>query len=308
VIPWLAEVLADELGDDMVVEHAGWQTHRRPGSWSPVCGIVHATAAPSSQLDSIQIGIVRNGRSDLIGPIANACVDRRGRWHVLSAGRCNTTLAGTAGPFKGVGNTGSLGVEACHNNIPGTPWPAIQYESYAHGWAAICRRLGWSAAKLVGHKEHTPGHKSDPTFNMANFRTRVTYYLNGGEDDMALSADDRLLLEQTRAAVLGLRWLYTANRDQFVKDKGDPRVWDYGGGLGENTFAEKLAELAPMTDAQIRAISDRIDIAVRETLAAAVPAIVAAVRDEVPETLTVEDVAGVVRTLLGDLKLRAEVA
>lgn len=182
--------LADELRNAglTVVEHTGWQTHYRSGTWEPRYGVVHATAAPASQSDDTQVRIVRDGRTDLPGPIANACVDRQGRWHVLSAGRCNTTLTGTAGPFEGLGNSYALGVEACNDNR-GEPWPSVQWEAYARGWAAICRKLGWTAANLVGHKEHTPGHKTDPTFNMGQFRARVGVLLAGGlEDDM--SADD----------------------------------------------------------------------------------------------------------------------
>ncbi|MFC6017209.1 N-acetylmuramoyl-L-alanine amidase [Plantactinospora solaniradicis] len=182
--------LADELRKAglTVVEHSNWKTHDRPGSWSPTFGVIHATAAPKSQADSVQISVVRNGRSDLPGPIANATIDRAGVWHVLSAGRCNSTLAGTAGPYKGKGNTYALSTEACNDNRS-EPWPDVQYRSYVRGWAAWCRRLGWPASRLVGHKEHTPGRKTDPSFNMATFRRDVAAVLAGGEDD-EMSVED----------------------------------------------------------------------------------------------------------------------
>lgn len=180
-ILWLADAL--RAAGCKVVEHAGWQTHGWD-DWEPQCGIVHATAAPAWQPDATQVAIVRDGRSDLEGPIANACLTRDGTWHVLASGRCNTTLAGYAGtPFAGYGNLRCLGIEACNDNLA-EPWPAVQYEAYARGWAAICRRLGWTAANLVGHKEHTPGRKTDPTFNMATFRARVGAYLAGEGEDM----------------------------------------------------------------------------------------------------------------------------
>ncbi|MFY1669487.1 N-acetylmuramoyl-L-alanine amidase [Plantactinospora sp. WMMB334] len=180
--------LADELRKAglTVVEHSGWKTHDRPGSWSPTYGVVHATAAPRSQADSVQVRVVRDGRSDLPGPIANAVVDRQGRWHVVSAGRCNSTLTGTAGPYKGRGNSQALSTEACNDNRS-EPWPAAQYRSYVRGWAAWCRRLGWPASRLVGHKEHTPGRKTDPTFNMDQFRRNVAGVLAGEDDDMEQS-------------------------------------------------------------------------------------------------------------------------
>lgn len=180
-IPWLADVLRD--AGLTVIEHAGWKTRGRPGTWAPRFGIVHATAAPRSQSDDVQIRIVRDGREGLAGPIANACVARNGVWHVLAAGRCNTTIPGTSGPYSGLGNTYALGIEACNDNKT-EPWPDVQYIAYVIGWAAIARKLGWSPDRLRGHREHTPGHKTDPTFNMAAFRTHVAGRLagQGGND------------------------------------------------------------------------------------------------------------------------------
>jgi hypothetical protein len=172
---WLVDVLVD--AGLQVVPHIGWQT-RGWEPWAPQYGIVHATAAPATQADEDQVRIVRDGHSTLAGPIANCCVDRTGRWHVLASGRCNTALTGWAGPAAGLGNTNLLGVEACNDNRT-EPWPAVQYEAYARGWAAICTRMGWPADQLVGHKEHQPGDKSDPTFGMNTFRNRVAWLIEG---------------------------------------------------------------------------------------------------------------------------------
>jgi hypothetical protein len=180
-ITWLADVL--RAAGLTVVEHAGWRTRAVDGSWSPRYGIVHATAAPRTQSDTDQVRIVRDGRTGLRGPIANACVDRAGRWHVLAAGRCNTTIEGTAGPYQGLGNTYALGVEACNDNVD-EPWMAVQYDAYVRGWAAIARKLGWTSERLRGHKEHTPGHKTDPNFSMATFRSRVAAVLAGEDNDV----------------------------------------------------------------------------------------------------------------------------
>lgn len=189
-ITWLADVLRG--AGLTVVEHAGWKTRTVGGSWTPTFGIVHATAAPDSQADDTQVRIVRDGRSDLDGPIANACVDRQGRWHVLAAGRCNTTIAGTAGPYEGRGNTYALGVEACHSNRAGAGWPDDQYIAYVRGWAAIARKLGWGPERLRGHKEHTPGHKTDPNFDMAKFRRDVAQVLAGEADEMTPAQEKQL--------------------------------------------------------------------------------------------------------------------
>lgn len=208
-LPWLADVL--RAAGLTVVEHADWRTHDRPGDWSPRYGVVHATAAPRSQSDDVQVRVVRDGRSDLPGPIANAVVDRLGRWHVVSAGRCNSTLVGTAGPFEGWGNTYALSTEACNDNLT-EPWPDVQYRSYVRGWAAWCRRLGWTASKLVGHKEHTPGRKTDPTFSMAKFRADVAAVLAGEDDDVSAADVWATEWQGVDRAYPASTWLINANK------------------------------------------------------------------------------------------------
>lgn len=297
-ITWLADVLRAAKVE--VVEHDGWKTHERPGDWTPRFGIVHATAAPRTQSDATQVRIVRDGRSDLLGPIANACVDRQGRWHVLSAGRCNTTLAGTAGPYEGLGNTYALGVEACNDNglaDPPEEWPDVQYQAYARGWAAICRRLGWEPDRLRGHKEHTPGRKTDPTFSMPNFRELVGYYL---EDDM--TKDEMLAL------------LKSADGKAALADA----VWGDDVDLSENRYSARGAVLdiagrsnylansfAPSLTAAVRTIAakDAVDEqALAEQLAPAVAAIVLAglpqTTDAAPASQ--DDITAAVKAVLRD--------
>jgi hypothetical protein len=257
-ITWLADVLREVgLG---VAEHANWKTHERSGVWTPKFGVVHATAAPTWQADSVQIGIVRDGRSDLPGPIANACVGRSGIWHVLSAGRCNTTLQGTAGPFLGMGNSNALGVEACNNNI-NEPWSYRQYDSYVRGWAAICRRLGWTAENLVGHKEHTPGHKTDPTFDMNRFRNGVESYLAQWQTgDLLVDIEETLKLVLLYNKLLYENWAPT--KDDWIAAGGTPEMYDRlaANGSARNGLALMLDTLNNKLDTLIelaRRIADR---------------------------------------------------
>jgi hypothetical protein len=170
---WLADTL--RRAGVTVVEHDGWQT-RGWEPWEPQYGIVHATAAPRTQSDDRQVAIVRDGHSTLAGPIANACVDRAGTWHVLASGGCNTALTGWGGPANGLGNASLLGVEACNDNglaQPPEEWPDVQYDALVLGWSAIAQQLGWSSDRIVGHKEHQPGDKSDPLFDMNTFRAAI---------------------------------------------------------------------------------------------------------------------------------------
>lgn len=182
-ITWLADEL--RKAGLTVVEVPGWKG-LGGSTWNPTGGIVHATAdgAASNPVadakdDAGAINVIRNGRPGLTGPIANAYQARDGRWHVIADGRCNTALTGTAGPLKGLGNTNLLGIEH-ENDNRSEGWPAVQYDSAIRGWAAICKRLGWSASRLAGHKEHDPARKSDPKgIDMTKFRADVAAAMEG---------------------------------------------------------------------------------------------------------------------------------
>lgn len=273
---WLPEVL--RAAGLTVVEHADWRNHDRPGDWSPRFGVVHATAAPRSQSDDVQVRVVRDGRSDLPGPISNAVVDRLGRWHIVSSGRCNSTLTGTAGPFEGWGNTYALSTEACNDNV-GEPWPEVQYRSYVWGWAAWCRRLGWAADRLVGHKEHTPGRKTDPSFDMSRFRRDVAALLAGEDEDMPTAKEvvDELLGRTVASPTLG---------DRTVAD------WLKGGHLAARDAAPTRAEVAAVA-AKIGALGEVI---ARESSA---PDEVRALLAELPAPAGADDIASEVIAGLG---------
>lgn len=268
-ITWLADVL--RVAGLTVVEHPGWRTRTVGGTWTPTFGIVHATAAPDSQSDTDQIRIVRDGRSDLDGPIANACVDRAGRWHVLAAGRCNTTIAGTAGPYEGRGNTYALGVEACNDNRGGS-WPEAQYRAYVRGWAAIARELGWSPARLRGHKEHTPGHKTDPSFNMDGFRANVAAVLAGEENDVGT-------LEGSQAKQLG-----DAHFVLTSVPLGDGRVPAHVALGSILTTLDKIAAKVEIDQTELDAIKASARAGAAEGVTQAADALAAAVVARLPET------------------------
>src|SRR5262249_13306909 len=55
------------------------------------------------------------------------------------------------------------------------PWPWVQMNAYRWGVAAILRRIGADAAMCCGHLEYAlpRGRKSDPTFDMDQFRLDV---------------------------------------------------------------------------------------------------------------------------------------
>lgn len=310
-ITWLADVL--RAAGLTVIEHANWKTYDRPGDWNPQFFIIHATAAPKSQLDSTQVSIVRDGRSDLNGPIANACVDRSGRWHVLSAGRCNTTIAGTAGPYDGKGNTNALGIEACNDNA-GEPWPDVQYDAYVIGVAAIAKKMGWTASQAVGHKEHTPGHKTDPTFSMTTFRANVTKAMKG--EYVAISREDKEAIAEAVVDLMGARMKAApANTtDEFVRQMRAIHHQYSGAGLqGAPNALSALADtqtIKAMVSALTNAVAALSDIDEQE-LGAAIGSFVLeplkdAVIDALPETgITKLDVRNAITDVINSTRLNA---
>jgi hypothetical protein len=115
--------------------------------------------------------LLRDGRSDLPGPLSQLGLERDGTYAVIAAGRCN---------HNGYGQWGndSIGIEA-YNTGTGEPWPVVQLEAYDRGTAAICRALGVPATQVKGHRETDPGRKIDPTgIDMDAARSRVARLLS----------------------------------------------------------------------------------------------------------------------------------
>jgi hypothetical protein len=108
---------------------------------------------------------------------------------VVASGRCNHNLTGWGGPNAGYGNSNLVGIEAQHSG--GTePWTPVQYESYVRGVAALCGHLSVPPARVAGHKEHQPGSKFDPTFNMDAFRRHVVAELSGEDTEDMPTVDE----------------------------------------------------------------------------------------------------------------------
>ncbi|MEO3820910.1 N-acetylmuramoyl-L-alanine amidase [Plantactinospora sp. B24E8] len=184
---WLPDVLRS--AGLTVHEVGGWRS-RGSTSFDPHGIICHETRGSRTSTDAGEIYVLLNGSATAPPPIAQLYLSRTGHWHVVASGRCNHVRVGWAGPFKGVGNSGLLGIEAQH--ALGEPWTDRQYDSYVRGVAAIRRRTGWGVA---GHKEHQPGGyghasvKTDPSFNMDRFRRDVAALLSGEENTMPALSD-----------------------------------------------------------------------------------------------------------------------
>lgn len=179
-----------------VVEVDGWQT-RGHGGMGLIKGVMwhHTVGSKNGTMPSLSVLI--NGRPDLRGPLCNMGLGRDGTWYMVAAG-----LAYHAGPgnWYGVtnGNANMIGIEAENTGYPTDPWPEIQLRSWRLGSAALARDAGFPASMVCGHKEYAlpRGRKIDPhTLNMSDERKLVDRYITNPEDPMALTAEERALLD-----------------------------------------------------------------------------------------------------------------
>lgn len=175
---WLADVL--RAAGLTVIEEEGWKEAGR-GEMGTVKGILLHHTAGSKRGNSPSLNLVKNGRSDLPGPLSQLFLARDGTFHVVGAGRCNHAGAGS---WHGVtsGNTNFIGIEA-ENAGDGTDlWPDVQMDAYERGVAAILMHLGLDSVMAAGHKEYCipRGRKIDPSFDMVQFRQNVDRLMVAG--------------------------------------------------------------------------------------------------------------------------------
>jgi hypothetical protein len=180
MLTWLADVLRS--AGLPVVELDGWRTRTRSGGITPQGVVWHHTATPKTATDATVARILRDGRSDLPGPLSQLGLRRDGTFVVIAAGRCNHNGFGTWG-------NDSIGIEAYNDGV-GEPWPNCQVDAYVRGTAAICAHLGWGAERVKAHRETDPTRKVDPKgLDMTAARGRIASLLTQpreDDDDMAL--------------------------------------------------------------------------------------------------------------------------
>lgn len=258
---WLAQVLRD--AGLPVVEVSGWRTRSADedadaSTFRPQGLIIHETRGSATSTDAGEIGVLINGRVGLSGPIAQLYLSRTGTWHVVAAGLCHHVKTGWGGPFEGLGNSRLLGIEPAHAESESWSAKPQQYQSYVRGAAAIVKAMGWPPP--VGHKEHQPGDKPDPEFNMTTFRADVAQAMTGG--DMLLTdklpsgvtvggALDTLLARTNYLAnVLGL----AARLDAILAaalDDGDTTVVLAPEALAELTAVREAIAAVPQVTADL---------------------------------------------------------
>lgn len=195
-VPWLAD--AARLTGYPVVELAGWQARGHGGFRAVEVVVAHHTAgAPLGDYPSL--GVVRDGRAGLDGPLANYGLGRSGTVYVVAAG-----VAWHAGASAWAGfydlNDEAIGIEA---ESVGTrdDWTWEQRDAYPRLVAATLHYMGRGAERACGHRECAlpAGRKIDPAFwNLPALRGEVARYLadpaliTRRDDDMDAAQDLRL--------------------------------------------------------------------------------------------------------------------
>lgn len=173
-IPWLAD--ASRLPGYPVVELTGWRTEGH-GGMRVVEGVVgHHTGGGPGEYPSLFV--VRDGRSDLAGPLAHLGLGRSGTVYVFAAGLCYHAGASSWGKFLDL-NDEFIGIEAESSGVR-DDWTDAQRDCYPRLVAALLFYMRRGAERFGGHKEVALplGRKIDPAFwDLVEFRNRVAWLL-----------------------------------------------------------------------------------------------------------------------------------
>jgi len=185
------------------VEVTGWETRNRGtrgNGFSDIRGfVIHHTG--DDAVDSADLKVIIDGRSDLPGPLAQFGMDDLGVVHLVGSGRANHAGGGDPvvlaavthenyGDYPPVprfhegsvgatdGNGYFYGVETFYSGkrVP----TAAAYASLVRLAAAICDFHGWSAKSVIGHKEWSSWKVDPGSVDMKVFRADVAAALKAG--------------------------------------------------------------------------------------------------------------------------------
>ena len=189
-----------------VVEVDGWRT-RGHGHMIAVNSLIcHHTATSKAAAGNYpSLAIVRDGRSDLPGPLSQLGLGRDGTVYVIAAG---VSYHAGATFFPRQDNWHAIGIEAEHDGV--SPWPPVQHAAYVRLVAALAEHYEVPLSNVQGHKEiATPlGRKVDPNFDMTAFRARVKAVSDPKREERLA----KLELSRARKAKWQ-RWVKKANKN-----------------------------------------------------------------------------------------------
>lgn len=126
--------------------------------------------------------VVKWGRADLPGPLAQLVLEKSGLIRLIAIGVCYH--AGT-GQVPGIpasqGNQYLIGIEAVSKGTAPWDWTGKQLEVYIRLSAAILRFLRRDASWFWGHLEYSWEGKIDPAgIDLNDFRRQIQVVIDGG--------------------------------------------------------------------------------------------------------------------------------
>ncbi len=188
-----------------VRELSGFATrgHADPGRLAGT--VLHDTITPASWSSSRLSGLLRDGRADLPGPIANVQLDRDGALVLIAARKAHHAGSGSyAGIASGNGN--ACGIEAANAGRP-ERWTDRQLAVALTFVTELHRQTGADHRTAIGHLEWAPGRKQDPwSVDLPAFRAEVRARLSDPDpdpepEDDEMTDDDRKLLRDVATRV-----------------------------------------------------------------------------------------------------------
>lgn len=169
---WLADVLRAE--GVATVEFGDWRNIGH-GDFGTIWGVVAHHTGGNSSANSIQ-------NHPTLGLCSQIFLNRAGVAHVVGAGIAWHAGSGSwPGIARDNANAVTIGIEAENNGTEG--WSPAQYWAYVKCCAAICRRLGVRADRVIAHKEWAGASqgKWDPGgIDMNAFRRDIQNQIDGG--------------------------------------------------------------------------------------------------------------------------------
>jgi len=156
-----------------VVPADGWQKRGRSG-FKPEGIMVHHTAGPRKG-DAPCLKLCIHGRPALSGPLCNIVIARSGAVHLIAARKANHAGKGARQVLDSIrsdqpverdardnayrdaeiGNAYFYGIEVENSGAPDEAYPEPQIEALVKVCAALCNAHGWSANRVVHHRQWT---------------------------------------------------------------------------------------------------------------------------------------------------------
>jgi hypothetical protein len=231
-----------------VVELPGWKT-RGHGPMAAVDGVTcHHTGSGRGTGATLGLSTVRDGRQDLVGPLAHLYLNRAGTFYVVAAGLCYHAGKSRKETYT---NGRRIGIEAlAAGDGWAQDWPVAQMTAYARGCRALTEHYRFPVSEVLGHKETCApeGRKIDPSFDMRGFREGVA------------TVDLRKDADMTPEELLDTKVKLTPQARELLK--GDTATvrellqWPPADRAARNEIAAGRAEQATQFATLVRLLSD----------------------------------------------------